>query len=202
MSHSWPTARMVWALLTAMIFAAAAVLVYFFISSANEQAVADRAFVFRAHAAPRPVAELAFEDGQGRTRALAEFRDKVVLLNVWATWCAPCREEMPALDRLQRKLGGPGFEVLTLSIDAGGAAAVKRFYDEIGIRSLAVYVDPAARATGSLGVVGVPATLLIDRQGREIGRRTGPAEWDGPEAIRMISGYLQGRCQCGPDATF
>ena len=193
MSHSWPTARMVWALLTAMIFAAAAVLVYFFISSANEQAVADRAFVFRAHAAPRPVAELAFEDGQGRTRALAEFRDKVVLLNVWATWCAPCREEMPALDRLQRKLGGPGFEVLTLSIDAGGAAAVKRFYDEIGIRSLAVYVDPAARATGSLGVVGVPATLLIDRQGREIGRRTGPAEWDGPEAIRMISGYLQGR---------
>jgi len=193
MSHSWPTARMVWALLTAMIFAAAAVLVYFSISSANEQAVADRAFVFRAHAAPRPVAELAFEDGQGRTRALAEFRDKVVLLNVWATWCAPCREEMPALDRLQRKLGGPGFEVLTLSIDAGGAAAVKRFYDEIGIRSLAVYVDPAARATGSLGVVGVPATLLIDRQGREIGRRTGPAEWDGPEAIRMISGYLQGR---------
>jgi len=149
-----------------------------------------KAFVFRAHGAPRPIAEIAFEDGSGRERALAEFRDKVVLLNVWATWCTPCREEMPALDRLQRKLGGPGFEVVALSIDSGGASAVQGFYDEIGIRSLAIYVDRATRATGSLGVVGIPTTLLVDRRGREIARRTGPAEWDGPEAVRVITAHL------------
>ena len=93
--------------------------------------------------------ELVFEDDKGRKRVLSEFRDKIVLLNIWATWCVPCREEMPALDRLQQKRGGPGFEVLALSIDSGGAAAVRRFFDEIGIRSLAIYVDPAMRATSS-----------------------------------------------------
>ena len=77
----------------------------------------------------------------------------MLLLNVWATWCAPCRDEMPALDRLQQRLGGPGFEVVALSIKSGGVSAVKRFYGEIG-------------------------------------RRTGPAEWDGPEAVRMIASYL------------
>jgi len=152
--------------------------------------VGGKAFAFRVHASPQPIADLGFEDGEGRKRTLAEFRGKVLLLNVWATWCAPCRDEMPALDRLQQRLGGPGFEVVALSIDSGGASAVKRFYDEIGIRSLAIYVDPAARAAGSLGMVGVPTTLLVDREGREIGRRTGPAQWDGPEAVRMIASYL------------
>jgi hypothetical protein len=99
---------------------------------------------------------------------------------------------MPALDQLQQKLGGPGFEIVALSIDAGGAAAVKQFYDEIGIRALAIYVDPASRGMGALGLVGIPTTLLIDRQGREVARRTGPAEWDGAEAVRMIEGYLGG----------
>ncbi len=70
---------------------------------------------------------------------------------------------------------------------------MKRFYDEIGVRTLAIYVDRATRAAGSLGAVGIPTTLLIDRQGREIGRRTGPAEWDGPEAVRLIAGYAQER---------
>ena len=147
----------------------------------------DGSLVFRIHDAPRPVAELAFEDAQGSKRSLAQFRGKTVLVNIWATWCVPCREEMPALDRLQRKLGGPGFEVLALSIDAGGAAAVKEFYEEVGIRSLPIYVDRSMRAASTLGAVGVPTTLLIDAEGREIGRRTGPAQWDGPEAVRLIS---------------
>ena len=138
---------------------------------------------------PRALPDIAFEDGQGRKRTLGDFRGRVVLLNLWATWCAPCREEMPTLDRLQQKLGGPGFEVLALSIDADGAAAVKRFYDETGIRALATYVDPTMRATGSLAVIGVPTTLLIDRGGREIGRRAGPVHWDSPEAVRLIAGY-------------
>jgi len=147
-------------------------------------------FSFRPHPAPRPLPNIAFEDDAERKLTLADVRGKVVLLNVWATWCAPCREEMPALDRLQQKLGGPGFEVIALSIDNGGPAAVRRFYDEIGIRALAIYVDAATRATAGLAVVGIPTTLLIDRQGREIGRRTGPAQWDEPQAVRMIAGYL------------
>jgi thiol-disulfide isomerase/thioredoxin len=138
---------------------------------------------------PRALPDIVFEDGQGRKRTLGDFRGRVVLLNVWATWCVPCREEMPTLDRLQQKLGGPDFEVLALSIDADGAAAVERFYGEIGIRALATYVDSTMRATGSLAVIGVPTTLLIDRGGREIGRRAGPVHWDSPEAVRLIVDY-------------
>lgn len=145
--------------------------------------------LMRVHA-PQGLPDIAFEDARGRKRTLGDFRGKVVLLNVWATWCAPCREEMPTLDRLQQKLGGPGFEVLALSIDADGASAVKRFYDEIGIRALAIHVDPTMRATNSLAVIGVPTTLLIDRQGGEIGRRAGPVYWDSPEAVRWIAGVV------------
>lgn len=129
-------------------------------------------------------------DDAGYSKIVAAHKGKVVLVSFWATWCVPCREEMPALDRLQQKLGGPGFEVLALSIDADGVAPVKRFYADNGIRSLRIYVDPAMRATGSLAVVGVPTTLLIDRRGREVGRRSGPAQWDGPEATRTIAAYL------------
>jgi len=185
--------RIAWALLGALALAISGVGAYYSLrpdSGPAPLAASGEAGVIRLHAEPRPVAVAAFEDGQGRKRALAEFQGKVVLLNVWATWCAPCREEMPALDRLQQKLGGPGFEVLALSIDSGGAEAVKRFYDEIGIRSLAIYVDPSMRATAALGAVGVPTTLLLDAQGREIGRRAGPAQWDGPEAVRVITRYM------------
>ena len=187
MNPAWPRARIAWAVAGVLALAAGALGAYFSLRPAG-----NSEFVFRAHAAPGPIPELAFEDGHGAPRTLAAFRDRVVLLNIWATWCVPCREEMPALDRLQQKLGGPGFEVVALSIDAGGAAAVKQFYDEIGIRSLAVYVDPASRAMAALGLIGIPTTLLIDRQGREIGRRTGPAQWDGAEAVRMIEGHLNG----------
>ena len=192
MSHAWPPSRTAWALLGMLALAAGVIGAYFSTRPPGKSEVAPQnEFLLRAHAAPRPVPELVFEDGKGERRTLAGFRNRVVLLNVWATWCVPCREEMPALDRLQQKLGGPGFEVLALSIDAGGAAAVKQFYDEIGIRSLAIYVDPASQAMGALGVVGIPTTVLIDRQGHEIGRRTGPAQWDGAEAVRMIEGHLK-----------
>lgn len=192
MNRAWPAARTAWALLGALALAAGAVGAYFSLRPPGKSEPAPQnEFVLRAHAAPRPLPELAFEDGQGRKRALAGFRDKVVLLNVWATWCVPCREEMPALDRLQQKLGGADFEVLALSIDAGGAAAVKQFYEEIGIRSLAIYVDRSMRTTATLGTVGLPTTLLIDAEGREIGRHIGPAQWDAPEAVRMIAGYMK-----------
>jgi len=140
-----------------------------------------------------PVPNVAFEDGQGRKRALTDFRGKVVLLNIWATWCAPCRAEMPTLDRLQLRLGGEQFEVVALSIDRGGQAAVRSFYDEIDVRALAIYVDATVAAQATLGVVGVPTTLLIDREGREVARYTGPAQWDRPEVIDAIQRYLPQR---------
>jgi thiol-disulfide isomerase/thioredoxin len=148
-------------------------------------------FVLTPHASPRPIANVAFEDGEGRQRTLADFRGKVVLLNLWATWCGPCRQEMPTLDRLQARLGGVDFEVVALSIDRGGQAVVKSFFDEIGVQALAIYVDASAEAGTQLGMIGVPTTLLLDRTGREIGRVTGPAEWDSAEVVAMIQHYLR-----------
>jgi thiol-disulfide isomerase/thioredoxin len=129
---------------------------------------------------PQAVPQLAFVGTGERGLTLEDFRGKLVLLNIWATWCAPCREEMPALDRLQQALGGPDFEVVALSIDREGMAVVQRFYDEIGIRALAPYVDSSMRAGAALRIVGVPTTLLLDRQGSERWRKTGPEQWDSP----------------------
>jgi len=141
---------------------------------------------FILHEAPKPIASIAFEDGQGRPRSLAEFRGKVVLLNIWATWCGPCRREMPSLDRLQGLLGGSDFEVVALSIDRAGLGPVRKFYADVGIRNLAIYIDSSGRATRELATVGVPATLLIDRDGRELGRLVGPAEWDEPDIVQLL----------------
>ena len=135
---------------------------------------------------PRPVPELHFVDGAGQPRTLADFRGKVVLLNLWATWCVPCREEMPALARLQARLGGPHFEVLALAIDKKGLPAVQAFYAELGLKALAIYVDGSERAASQLGALGLPTTLLVDAQGNEIGRAVGPREWDAPAAVAEI----------------
>lgn len=139
---------------------------------------------------PRELPDISFSDWDGRAMKLSSFRGKVVLLNVWATWCPPCLKEMPALDRLQSKLGGAGFEVVALSIDRGGPSVVRRFYEEVGLKSLRLYIDQSGKALPALGVNGVPATLLIDRETREIGRKIGPAEWDSPEIVTLIQGYL------------
>lgn len=141
---------------------------------------------FIMHAAPKPVAAITFEDAQGGKRSLADFHGKVVLLNIWATWCVPCRKEMPALDRLQTTLGGDGFEVVPLSIDRGGMDVVRKFYAEVGIQKLGIYRDISGSATRQLGAVGIPTTLLIDRKGREIGRLIGPAEWDSPGVVEFL----------------
>ncbi|MBI2584754.1 MAG: TlpA family protein disulfide reductase [Rhodospirillales bacterium] len=141
---------------------------------------------FAIHDSPMPIPELEFQRGDGSPATLENFRGKVVLLNIWATWCIPCRKEMPTLDRLQAKLGGPGFEVLALSIDRAGVGAVRKFYEEIGVKNLAIYIDGTGKATRTLKVVGLPTTLLIDADGREIGRLVGPAEWDAPEMISFI----------------
>ncbi len=141
---------------------------------------------FAMHAAAKPVAAISFTDGNGQMRSLADFKNKVVVLNIWATWCVPCRREMPALDRLQVALGGPDFEVVPLSIDRGGKDVVGKFFAAVGIRKLTMYLDNSATAMRGLGVLGLPTTLLIDREGREIGWLIGSAEWDSHEDIEFL----------------
>jgi len=148
-------------------------------------------FRFSLHDEPRPLPRIAFTDGDWRDLTLEAFRGKVVLLNIWVAWCVPCREEMPTLNRLQATLGGEDFQVVALSIDQEGIFAVKDFYEELGLEALDVYVDDTMRAPALLAVVGVPATLLIDREGREIARKLGPAEWDSKEIIEQIRRHIE-----------
>ncbi len=140
---------------------------------------------FVMHDAPKAVAAISFRDERGQVRTLADFNGKVVLLNLWATWCVPCREEMPALDRLQAALGGPDFEVVPLSMDRA-LDAVKKFYAETGVHNVGIFIDTSGQAVRALGAVGLPTTLLIDRAGRELGRIVGPAEWDAPQMVELF----------------
>jgi thiol-disulfide isomerase/thioredoxin len=137
-------------------------------------------------AAPKAVPDLRFVDDAGRSHSLADYRGKTVLLNIWATWCEPCRKEMPALDRLQARLGGDRFQVVAVSVDQQGASIARRFYGEVGIKALPLYADPTAKAAFVLDAAGLPATLLIDRNGREIGRHLGAIEWDSPEIVARL----------------
>jgi thiol-disulfide isomerase/thioredoxin len=138
------------------------------------------------------VPALAFSDAEGRALSLADFRGRVILLNVWATWCTPCRRELPALDRLQARLGGPDFEVLVLSVDRQGVAAARPFFEQLGLKALHLYADPSGRAMQSLKLVGLPTTLLIDRAGRQRALIVGPAAWDSAEAVEAIRRLLSG----------
>ena len=142
---------------------------------------------------PVPVAEITFDDAEGQARKLADFKGKVLLANIWATWCGPCRTEMPALDRLQARLGGSDFEVISVSIDRGGTETIRKFYSEIGVRNLAMYIDPSGQVLRQTRALGLPTTLLIDRNGQEIGRVTGPAEWDTPEITEFLSSFIQNK---------
>ena len=134
----------------------------------------------------KPIADIEFADEQGKVRSLSEWRGRVVLLNLWATWCAPCRKEMPDLAKLQTLLGGDEFEVIALSVDRKGATASAKFLIESDATALKLYIDSTARALGPLQAIGLPATYLIDRQGNEIGRLLGPADWSSPEALKLI----------------
>jgi len=138
----------------------------------------------------KPVAEFYFQDETGKTRSIKEWRDRVVLVNLWATWCAPCRKEMPALAGLQKRYGSKDFEVVAVSVDREGAKAAGPFLDETQSRALRLYVDPTSKSIELLTALGLPATVLIDRQGREVGRLLGPADWTSPEALRLITTAL------------
>jgi thiol-disulfide isomerase/thioredoxin len=141
-------------------------------------------FVFKRE--PEPVPDIAFVDGTGAARTLGDFKGRVVLLNLWATWCLPCRKEMPALDRLQGALGSDKFEVVALSVDRAGVEASRKFLDSIKIANLKLYVDPTAKANGPLKIFGMPTTILINAEGKEVGRLLGEAEWDTEDARKLI----------------
>lgn len=134
----------------------------------------------------RDLPALSFTDGDGRPLTLDNFRGRVVLLNLWATWCPPCVEEMPALDRLQAALGGDAFEVVALSIDRPGRRVVEPFMQRYNLTRLRLFLDPSGASVRALQVQGLPTTLLIDREGREIGRMAGAAAWDSPAGQALM----------------
>jgi len=159
-------------------------------ASANPLATGDMiTFVFKK--TPEAVPLFKFEDATGAEKTLADWKGKVVLLNLWATWCAPCRKEMPALDKLQKDLGSDIFEVVALSVDRQGAPASKKFLQETKTEHLKLYVESTSRSVGTLRAAGLPTTILIDKEGREVGRLTGPAEWDSADAKRLIQAALK-----------
>lgn len=147
------------------------------------------------HATPRPVPEITFENGDGEPMTLADFRGKVVVLNVWATWCPPCRRELPTLDRLQAELGGERFEVLALSIDSAGPSVVREFFSEEGIEHLVLYIDTSARALPHLDIRGIPTTLVVDAEGREVARLIGEADWATPAMLDYFRGLIAAQAE-------
>ncbi len=138
------------------------------------------------HETPRSLQKIDFRDEMGTPFTLDAWHGKYVLLNVWATWCGPCRTEMPTLDRLQSQLGSDRFEVVVLSIDRAGVGVVRKFFDEIGIKHLRIFIDRRGSVVQDLKVFGLPGTMLIGPSGQELGRLFGPAKWDAPEMINFL----------------
>lgn len=145
---------------------------------------------FRLQGSPLPLLSPPILDEEATTRHLEDFAGRVILLNIWATWCPPCREEMPMLDRLEARLGGSDFMVFPLCIDDGGIGRGRRFYDEIGLANLPLYWAEPLRVQLALAFVGLPTTLLIDRKSREIGRLQGPFAWDSEDALSQVRGVI------------
>ena len=148
---------------------------------------------------PLKLPELRFKDGEGKDRTLADWRGRTVLLNLWATWCVPCREEMPALAGLQAALGGPDFEVVAVNIDTRDPEKPKAWLQEAGLgpEKLGYFADHSARVFQDLKEIGkafgMPTTVLIDPQGCEIATLAGPAEWASDDAVALVRGALEKR---------
>lgn len=140
--------------------------------------------------APVPPYETAFADAEGDSVTLGDFAGRVVFVNFWATWCAPCLKEMPAIDRLAEAMEGEDFAVVTISTDRGSPDRPRGWFEANGIDTLRLYHDPAGALPREAGVAGLPMTLLLDRQGREVARFLGDAEWDSPEAMAVIEAVI------------
>ncbi|PVA09365.1 thioredoxin [Pelagivirga sediminicola] len=143
------------------------------------------------HAEPKAAATASFTTEDGGTATLADYKGKYVLLNFWATWCAPCRKEMPMLAELQTEFGGDDFEVLTLATGRNPVPAIEGFFDEIGVTNLPAHRDPKQAVAREMGVLGLPITVILDPVGREVARMQGDAHWSSDSAKAMIAGLIQ-----------
>ena len=142
--------------------------------------------------APKPAPEFAFTDAEDKPLTLAAYKGKAVLLNFWATWCAPCVKEMPSLDKLQAEMNTDKFLVLPLSLDGPTRSKVKPFYDDRKLAHLGIYFDKARKSLQAFDVGILPTSILIDGQGRIVGRLEGEAEWDTPEALALMKAAAGG----------
>ncbi len=145
--------------------------------------------------APLRLPDLAFEDAEGRPKKLSDWRGRMVLVNLWATWCVPCRKEMPALENLQTRLGGPNFEVVAVNIDTRDPEKPKNFVKEVNLTRLGYFSDPKAKVFQDLKAInralGMPTSVLVDGEGCEIATIAGPAEWDSDDAIKLITAAVK-----------
>lgn len=146
---------------------------------------------FTLSAKPSPAPQTTFQDGNGNTLGLADFAGKILVVNFWATWCFPCIREIPTLDRLQGRLGGKDFAVLALSQDREGADVVRKFFAKTKVANLKIYVDTNGKFAEAFAVRGLPTTLVLGRDGRELGRLDGVAEWDGRDARALIGYFMR-----------
>jgi thiol-disulfide isomerase/thioredoxin len=142
------------------------------------------------HAEPAAVPDTAFADDVGAEHRLSEFRGRYVAVNFWATWCAPCRKELPALDALNREFGGERFAVVTIATGRNMLPAITRLFDETGVETLPVYLDPGQALAREMAVFGLPVTVILDPEGREIARMTGDADWSGESARAIVRALL------------
>jgi thiol-disulfide isomerase/thioredoxin len=145
--------------------------------------------------APLRLPDLAFEDADGKPKKLSDWRGRTVLVNLWATWCLPCRKEMPALDSLQTRLGGPNFEVVAVNIDTRDPEKPKNFLKEADLTRLGYFSDQKAKVFQDLKAIGralgMPTSVLVDGEGCEIATISGPAEWDSDDAVKLITAAVK-----------
>ncbi len=144
------------------------------------------------HDAPREVSGAAFTTPDGESRTLAGFAGKIVVVNFWATWCAPCRKEMPMLDALQGAFGGADFEVVPIATGRNPLPGIRRFFDEVGVTRLPILLDPSQAVAREMAVLGLPVSVILDREGREIARLVGEADWSGDSARAIVAALIAG----------
>ncbi|MGK8236772.1 TlpA family protein disulfide reductase [Roseovarius sp. MS2] len=144
------------------------------------------------HADPRPILSPSIEDDNGMDLRLDDFLGRIVLVNIWATWCAACRAELETLDHLQQKLGGDAFHVLPLCVDGSDLPSVRRFYNALGLNNMAIYRSEDIAAVDAFGIEGVPTTILVDPQGRERGRVSGAADWNSRQIATRFQSKIAG----------